>query len=83
MCIRNESPYFSVSIVHLSMSIEHLDYFLHYFEISTSLWRALTLFNLLMLDFGVEKGIKLEGLSEAQISKALEDLVKAVEILKA
>ncbi|KAL4356078.1 hypothetical protein AHAS_Ahas09G0050700 [Arachis hypogaea] len=25
-------------------------------------------------DFGVEKGIKLEGLSEAQISKALEDL---------
>ncbi|QHO33811.1 uncharacterized protein DS421_9g261540 [Arachis hypogaea] len=50
---------------------------------STSLWRALTLFNLLMLDFGVEKGIKLEGLSEAQISKALEDLVKAGEILKA
>ncbi|QHN96624.1 NADH dehydrogenase [ubiquinone] 1 alpha subcomplex subunit [Arachis hypogaea] len=34
-------------------------------------------------DFGVEKGIKLEGLSEAQISKALEDLVKAGEILKA
>ncbi|KAF1877336.1 hypothetical protein Lal_00012109, partial [Lupinus albus] len=27
-------------------------------------------------DLGVEKGIKLEGLSEAQISKALEDLVK-------
>ncbi|RYR40054.1 hypothetical protein Ahy_A09g045717 [Arachis hypogaea] len=27
-------------------------------------------------DFGVEKGIKLEGLSEAQISKALEDLFK-------
>ncbi|XLT05660.1 hypothetical protein HN51_044409, partial [Arachis hypogaea] len=34
-------------------------------------------------DFGVEKGIKLEGLSEAQISKALEDLVKAGESLKA
>ncbi|XP_044465291.1 NADH dehydrogenase [ubiquinone] 1 alpha subcomplex subunit 2 [Mangifera indica] len=34
-------------------------------------------------DFGVEKGIRLEGLSEAQISKALEDLVKAGEALKA
>ncbi|KAL9314160.1 hypothetical protein ACSQ67_019612 [Phaseolus vulgaris] len=28
-------------------------------------------------DLGVEKGIRLEGLSEAQIFKALEDLVKA------
>ncbi|KAK9091055.1 hypothetical protein Sjap_024232 [Stephania japonica] len=28
-------------------------------------------------DMGVEKGISLEGLSEAQITKALEDLVKA------
>ena len=26
-------------------------------------------------DMGVEKGVRLEGLSEAQISKALEDLV--------
>lgn len=26
---------------------------------------------------GVERGVRLEGLSEAQISKALEDLVKA------
>ncbi|KAJ0049191.1 NADH dehydrogenase [ubiquinone] 1 alpha subcomplex subunit 2-like [Pistacia vera] len=34
-------------------------------------------------DFGVEKGIRLEGLSEAQISKVLEDLVKAGEALKA
>ncbi|XP_062096881.1 NADH dehydrogenase [ubiquinone] 1 alpha subcomplex subunit 2 [Humulus lupulus] len=28
-------------------------------------------------DMGVERGVRLEGLSEAQISKALEDLVKA------
>ncbi|PON94151.1 NADH dehydrogenase [ubiquinone] (complex I), alpha subcomplex, subunit [Trema orientale] len=28
-------------------------------------------------DLGVERGIRLEGLSEAQITKALEDLVKA------
>ncbi|XP_031261662.1 NADH dehydrogenase [ubiquinone] 1 alpha subcomplex subunit 2-like [Pistacia vera] len=34
-------------------------------------------------DFGVEKGIRLEGLSEAQITKVLEDLVKAGEALKA
>ncbi|KAH7548463.1 hypothetical protein JRO89_XS14G0138100 [Xanthoceras sorbifolium] len=34
-------------------------------------------------DMGVEKGIRLEGLSEAQISRALEDLVKAGEALKA
>ncbi|KAJ4720377.1 NADH dehydrogenase [ubiquinone] 1 alpha subcomplex subunit 2-like [Melia azedarach] len=34
-------------------------------------------------DMGVEKGIRLEGLNEAQISKALEDLVKAGEALKA
>ncbi|KAJ0106448.1 hypothetical protein Patl1_19278 [Pistacia atlantica] len=34
-------------------------------------------------DFGVEKGIRLEGLSEVQISKVLEDLVKAGEALKA
>ncbi|KAK7287375.1 hypothetical protein RIF29_00648 [Crotalaria pallida] len=27
-------------------------------------------------DLGVEKGIKLEGLTEPQISKALEDLIK-------
>ncbi|RZC17075.1 NADH dehydrogenase [ubiquinone] 1 alpha subcomplex subunit 2 [Glycine soja] len=34
-------------------------------------------------DLGVEKGIKLEGLSEAQIFKALEDLVKAGQSMKA
>ncbi|KAG5032069.1 hypothetical protein AAZX31_06G177400 [Glycine max] len=34
-------------------------------------------------DLGVEKGIKLEGLSEAQIFKALEDLSKAGQSLKA
>ncbi|XP_050222970.1 NADH dehydrogenase [ubiquinone] 1 alpha subcomplex subunit 2 [Mercurialis annua] len=34
-------------------------------------------------DMGVERGIRLEGLSEAQISKALEDLVKAGAALKA
>ncbi|KAK7304519.1 hypothetical protein VNO77_42400 [Canavalia gladiata] len=34
-------------------------------------------------DFGVEKGIKLRGLTETQILKALEDLVKAGESLKA
>ncbi|KAK9105421.1 hypothetical protein Scep_022265 [Stephania cephalantha] len=33
-------------------------------------------------DMGVEKGISLEGLSEAQIAKALEDLVKAGVSLK-
>ncbi|EXB81100.1 hypothetical protein L484_014032 [Morus notabilis] len=33
-------------------------------------------------DLGVERGIRLEGLSEAQISKALEDLVKVGEALK-
>ncbi|OIW01040.1 hypothetical protein TanjilG_14223 [Lupinus angustifolius] len=27
-------------------------------------------------DLGIEKGVKLEGLTETQISKALEDLVK-------
>ncbi|GMN51714.1 hypothetical protein TIFTF001_020882 [Ficus carica] len=31
---------------------------------------------------GVERGIRLEGLSEAQISKALEDLLKVGEALK-
>ncbi|CAJ1975195.1 unnamed protein product [Sphenostylis stenocarpa] len=34
-------------------------------------------------DLGVEKGIKLEGLSEGQIFKALEDLVKAGQSSKA
>ncbi|KAJ8773499.1 hypothetical protein K2173_005745 [Erythroxylum novogranatense] len=34
-------------------------------------------------DMGVERGIKLNGLSEAQISKALEDLVKVGAALKA
>ncbi|BAT79559.1 NADH dehydrogenase [ubiquinone] 1 alpha subcomplex subunit 2-like [Vigna umbellata] len=34
-------------------------------------------------DLGVEKAIKLEGLSEAQISKALEDLAKAGQSSKA
>ncbi|CAI9108044.1 OLC1v1007555C1 [Oldenlandia corymbosa var. corymbosa] len=33
-------------------------------------------------DMGVERGIRLEGMSEAQISKALEDLVKVGEALK-
>ena len=28
-------------------------------------------------DYGVEKGVRLDGMNEAQISKALEDLVKA------
>jgi NADH dehydrogenase (ubiquinone) 1 alpha subcomplex subunit 2 len=32
---------------------------------------------------GVEKGIKLEGMTEPQISKVLEDLVKAGEAFKA
>ncbi|EEF50162.1 NADH dehydrogenase [ubiquinone] 1 alpha subcomplex subunit 2 [Ricinus communis] len=34
-------------------------------------------------DMGVERGIRLEGLSEVQISKALEDLVKVGTALKA
>ncbi|XP_021756243.1 NADH dehydrogenase [ubiquinone] 1 alpha subcomplex subunit 2-like [Chenopodium quinoa] len=34
-------------------------------------------------DFGVEKGVRLDGMNEGQISKALEDLVKAGEALKA
>ncbi|KAF3453378.1 hypothetical protein FNV43_RR03818 [Rhamnella rubrinervis] len=34
-------------------------------------------------DFGVERGVRLEGLSEAQISKTLEDLVKVGVSLKA
>lgn len=34
-------------------------------------------------DFGVEKGIRLDGMNEAQISKALEDLVKAGAALRA
>lgn len=34
-------------------------------------------------DMGVERGVRLEGLSEAQISKALEDLVKVGASLKA
>ncbi|KAL3599325.1 hypothetical protein D5086_007243 [Populus alba] len=33
-------------------------------------------------DFGVERGVRLEGLSEAQISKALEELGKAGASLK-
>ncbi|KAL9463479.1 hypothetical protein AB3S75_001313 [Citrus x aurantiifolia] len=33
-------------------------------------------------DMGVEKGIGLDGLNEAQIAKALEDLVRAGEALK-
>ncbi|KAK5803662.1 hypothetical protein PVK06_031310 [Gossypium arboreum] len=34
-------------------------------------------------DMGVERGIRLEGLTEPQILKALEDLVKAGASLKA
>ncbi|KAK9758046.1 hypothetical protein RND81_01G202900 [Saponaria officinalis] len=34
-------------------------------------------------DFGVERGVRLEGMNEGQISKALKDLVKAGEALKA
>lgn len=34
-------------------------------------------------DLGVERGVRLEGLTEKQISKALEDLVKVGESLKA
>ncbi|GAB2218983.1 hypothetical protein Drorol1_Dr00006608 [Drosera rotundifolia] len=34
-------------------------------------------------DFGFEKGIRLEGMTEPQIFKALEDLVKAGAALKA
>ncbi|CAI8590233.1 unnamed protein product [Vicia faba] len=34
-------------------------------------------------DLGVERGIKLEGMTEPQILKALEDLVKAGQSLKA
>jgi len=33
-------------------------------------------------DFGVEKGIRLDGMNEAEILKALEDLVKAGAALK-
>ncbi|KAF9689061.1 hypothetical protein SADUNF_Sadunf01G0052600 [Salix dunnii] len=33
-------------------------------------------------DFGVERGVRLEGLSEAQISKALEELGKVGASLK-
>jgi hypothetical protein len=36
----------------------------------------------LIPDLGVEKGIKLEGMTEPQISKVLEDLVKAGEAFK-
>ncbi|TQD86417.1 hypothetical protein C1H46_028020 [Malus baccata] len=35
------------------------------------------------LDMGVERGVRLEGLTEPQISKALEELVKVGESLKA
>ncbi|XP_004294442.1 PREDICTED: NADH dehydrogenase [ubiquinone] 1 alpha subcomplex subunit 2 [Fragaria vesca subsp. vesca] len=34
-------------------------------------------------DLGVERGVRLEGLTEQQISKALQDLVKVGESLKA
>ncbi|BBH02063.1 NADH-ubiquinone oxidoreductase B8 subunit, putative, partial [Prunus dulcis] len=34
-------------------------------------------------DMGVERGVRLEGLTEPQISKALEELVKVGESLKA
>ncbi|KAB1201990.1 NADH dehydrogenase [ubiquinone] 1 alpha subcomplex subunit 2 [Morella rubra] len=34
-------------------------------------------------DMGVERGLRLEGLTEAQILKGLEDLVKAGATLKA
>ncbi|CAK8531566.1 unnamed protein product [Lathyrus sativus] len=34
-------------------------------------------------DLGVEKGIKLQGMTEPQILKALEDLVKAGQSVKA
>ncbi|KAK9749277.1 hypothetical protein RND81_02G114700 [Saponaria officinalis] len=34
-------------------------------------------------DFGVERGVRLDGMNEGQISKAIEDLVKAGEALKA
>ena len=37
----------------------------------------------LIPDLGVEKGIKLEGMTEPQISKVLEDMVKAGEAFKA
>ncbi|PWA57668.1 NADH dehydrogenase [Artemisia annua] len=33
-------------------------------------------------DMGVERGIRLEGMAETQISKALEDLVKVGASLK-
>ena len=36
----------------------------------------------LCADMGVERGIRLEGMTETQISKALEDLVKAGASLK-
>ncbi|KAL9228978.1 hypothetical protein vseg_004500 [Gypsophila vaccaria] len=34
-------------------------------------------------DFGVEKGVRLDGMNEGQISNALEDLVKVGNSLKA
>ena len=34
------------------------------------------------IDMGVERGIQLEGLTEEQISKAIEDLVKLGATLK-
>lgn len=40
-------------------------------------------FKIFILDLGVERGIKLEGMTEPQILKALEDLVKAGQSLKA
>ncbi|KAG6653734.1 NADH dehydrogenase [ubiquinone] 1 alpha subcomplex subunit 2-like [Carya illinoinensis] len=44
-------------------------------EIEPQLWAR--------YDMGVERGIRLEGLSEAQILKAVEDLVKVGASLKA
>jgi len=35
------------------------------------------------VDFGVERGIRLDGMNESQISKALEDLVNAGDALRA
>ena len=37
----------------------------------------------LLTDMGVERGIRLEGMTEPQILKALEDLVKVGAALKA
>ncbi|KAH8512715.1 hypothetical protein H0E87_006129 [Populus deltoides] len=72
-------PLFSLSLscllshftVSLNFSIELLDFAVTSADIPHA-----------FVDFGVERGVRLEGLSEAQISKALEELGKVGASLK-